>query len=75
MKLGKVDLDHIVLNAEQDFLALKGANIFITGGTGYIGKWLLESFFYANTTLNLKSRVTLLTRDPSYFISSFPHFM
>ncbi|OCH37514.1 NAD-dependent epimerase/dehydratase family protein [Aliivibrio fischeri] len=41
------DLSHI-FKETNDFLSLKNKKIFITGASGYIGKWLLFSFAYLN---------------------------
>ena len=35
------DLDAVVDLARDDFAALDGARLFVTGGTGFIGCWLL----------------------------------
>src|SRR5260370_36644610 len=47
--------------------------MFIKGGTGFFGCWLLESFSYVNRQLNLNSRATVLTRDPTAFAMKCPH--
>lgn len=73
MRITNNDLEHVFFYAKKDFLKLKKANIFISGGTGYVGKWLLETFLYANTRLCLKSKVILLTRNPKNFALNFPH--
>lgn len=52
---------------------LKDANIFITGGTGFIGCWLLESLVYASKRLDLNIRVTILTRSIESFTAKAPH--
>lgn len=52
---------------------LAGASIFITGGTGFFGKWLLESLLFARRTLALGCRVTVLSRNPEGFADSCPH--
>ncbi|MFM2086984.1 MAG: hypothetical protein RLZZ237_1853, partial [Pseudomonadota bacterium] len=53
--------------------ALRGQRIFITGGTGFIGCWLLEALIWANTQLNLGVSLTVLTRRPDAFRKKAPH--
>jgi dTDP-glucose 4,6-dehydratase/UDP-glucose 4-epimerase len=43
---------------------LANARLFITGGTGLFGHWLLDSLTDANQRLDLKIEVTVLTRNP-----------
>jgi nucleoside-diphosphate-sugar epimerase len=52
---------------------MRGGRLFITGGTGFFGGWMLESFLRANQTLNLKASVTVLTRDPEGFRAARPN--
>ena len=51
---------------------MRGKRIFITGGTGFFGAWLLESFCHANQALNLGARVTALSRNPDAFRRKCP---
>lgn len=67
------DLEHIIIHAQNAFEALRNARIFITGGTGFFGVWLLESFIYANKKLNLNLTITVLTRDIEKFQKQFSH--
>jgi len=53
--------------------ALRGKSIFITGGTGFFGRWLLESFAHANKALNLNLEVVVLSRDIEAFRRKAPH--
>lgn len=52
---------------------LRGQNIFLTGGTAFVGIWLLESLLWANETLGLRIGVVVLTRDPKRFREKAPH--
>ncbi len=67
------DLDHVLRHAATSFEALRGANIFVTGGTGFFGRWLLESFAHANRRLELGARMVVLSRNPAAFAAVAPH--
>ena len=62
------DLDHAFFAVgEARWRSLQGANLFISGGTGFVGKWMLATLLAAKARLNLECSVTLLTRDPDAF--------
>lgn len=46
----------------------KNKTIFITGGTGFFGVWLIMSFVIMNRRLKLNSKMILLTRNKFLFI-------
>lgn len=71
--LSTVDLEHILKHISSIWENLQNAHIFITGGTGFIGKWLLESLIYANNKLKSNIKILVLTRDSSCFQRNFPH--
>ncbi len=52
---------------------IRGARIFITGGTGFFGCWLLESFIYANDKFGLNAKAVVLTRDYEAFYKKAEH--
>ena len=67
------DLDHVLRHTAGLWEELPGRNIFVTGGTGFFGRWLLESFAHANATLNLGARLFALTRQEAPFRNSAPY--
>jgi len=67
------DLDFILEQARDDLRELAGCRLFVTGGTGFVGSWMVESLLHANHRLNLGSRVVLLTRSPDCYRQSHPH--
>jgi dTDP-glucose 4,6-dehydratase len=67
------DLDHILTHTQGLWDELRGKRIFITGGTGFFGCWLLESFAWANDKLSLGAQAVVLTRNPSAFHQKAPH--
>ena len=67
------DLDHILAHTDGLWEELRGQRIFITGGTGFFGCWLLESFAWANAKLGLNARAVVLSRNPVAFAKKAPH--
>jgi dTDP-glucose 4,6-dehydratase len=67
------DLDHVLDRTRDAWEELRAGRIFITGGTGFFGMWLLESFLWANERLALGARATVLSRNPTTFLSRSPH--
>jgi nucleoside-diphosphate-sugar epimerase len=66
------DLDHILAYTQDLWFDMRGQHIFITGGTGFIGQWLLESFVWANQRLSLGATAVVLTHSPADFASRRP---
>ena len=51
------DLDEIVDGAADDLRRFAGARMYVTGGTGFIGTWLLRTIVHANRRLGTKIRL------------------
>jgi dTDP-glucose 4,6-dehydratase len=67
------DLEHVCSSVGSLWNELKNQKIFITGGTGFFGMWLLESLVWANEHLGLNVSVAVLTRHPEVFRKNAPH--
>jgi nucleoside-diphosphate-sugar epimerase len=67
------DLDHILTHTRDLWEELRDQRIFITGGTGFFGCWLLESFAWANDKFNLNASALVLSRSPEAFEKKAPH--
>ena len=72
-QLAKRDLDLICDATESHWEGFRNQHLFMTGGTGFFGRWLLESFVEANRRFALHARATVLTRDPQRFRAECSH--
>jgi nucleoside-diphosphate-sugar epimerase len=71
--LADQDLDLILNETRTHWDEMRNQRLFITGGTGFFGCWLVESFAHINRTLNLNAHATILTRSPRAFTRKCPH--
>lgn len=71
--MADTDLDHVFQLLVDDFSAARGARVFLTGGTGFFGTWLVESALHANRMQSLGLKLVLLTRDPARWAALNPH--
>lgn len=69
------DLDNILERTEPLWLEMRGQRILITGATGFLGCWLLESFAWANARLNLNACAVGLSRHPRMLAQKAPHLL
>lgn len=67
------DLQSIIKAASNSFDALASSHIFLTGGTGFIGTWMLEAIRLYNKVERHPIQVTVLTRNPDGFRRTHPH--
>ena len=68
------DLDLVLAHTGNLWEELRGGRLFLTGGTGFFGTWLLETFCRANARLGLGATAVVLSRDPQAFLTKAPHF-
>jgi dTDP-glucose 4,6-dehydratase len=70
--LPAADLAGMIAQARADLEGLRDARLFITGGTGFFGRWLLGALAFAERQLGLGLQVTILSRDPAVFLARHP---
>lgn len=63
----------MLASAARAWEDLRAARVLVTGASGFVGSWLLESLLHANRQHGLQARVTVLTRNPAAFTSRLPH--
>lgn len=56
-----------------DWRELAGARLLLTGGTGFIGRWMLEVLRLAEEHHALGCEVVVLSRNPARFATAAPH--
>jgi len=71
--LPREDLDHVLRHTLPLWEQVRGRRVFISGGTGFFGAWLLESLAYCNRKLDTGIAATVLSRDPEAFARRMPH--
>lgn len=72
-KLPDDDLHHVLMHTRDLWEELRGQRLFITGGTGFFGRWILETFVHANEQLSLGASAVVLTRNPESFSLKAPY--
>jgi len=74
MNLPSGDLDEIGARVTgRDAESLRGRRLLITGGSGFVGRWLVESFCRMNVRFDLRAEVAVLTRSAAGLRASAPH--
>lgn len=67
------DLQSIFEAAPLVWSSLRGRRLFITGGTGFFGAWMLETLAYLYVAHGIDVRATVLTRDSERIRHRWPH--
>jgi len=71
--LPTADLDNALDAHGVPWDGLRGARLFVTGGTGFFGCWLLETLLAADRRRGLGVSAVVLSRDPAAFSRGAPH--
>lgn len=73
-RLPAEDLEALCTLRSSLWKELDGARLFITGGSGFFGRWLVESAFHARDRFGLDLEITLLSRSPERVMAKYPHW-
>src|SRR5258707_13834600 len=71
--LPPLDIQHVVEAISSMWHQLEGERLFITGGTGFVGVWLLETYLEARARLGIDTSAVVLTRNPTAVAARPPH--
>ena len=63
--LAMADLEHVVSLAADDLGRFRRARLLVTGATGFVGGWVVESLVHANRRMGLGMEIVALVRDPT----------
>jgi dTDP-glucose 4,6-dehydratase len=69
------DLKYIYSKTDSILYNLHKKKILLTGGTGFIGKWLLEYFLWVNKNKLAEIEVFVISRNPESFLEKFSRFI
>lgn len=67
------DIDYMYSGlGAADWIFFRKKRLFITGGSGFIGKWMLSALIEAENRLALECQIEILTRRPEDFFACMP---
>jgi dTDP-glucose 4,6-dehydratase len=72
-RLPERDLEYVLDQGRSLWEDLRNQSIFLTGGTGFVGTWLVETLVWAHDRQGLATKVVILTRDPARYALRSPH--
>jgi len=73
MLLVQSDARAVLRDRTDTLAALKGKRLFITGGTGFLGAWLLEVLRVLNEDYDFRTKATVYSRNSKSFAEQWPH--
>ena len=67
------DMEFILSKTERHIRNLDGSSFLLTGGTGFVGSWVLQFLMYASKNLSVNISLDIVSRKSSLFSNaSFP---
>jgi len=67
------DLDLIVSHTSDVWRKYTGARFFLTGGTGFVGSWIIQAIQHANDTMGCGIEILALSRNPEKALALIPN--
>ena len=74
VRISSEDLDHIASSLDDVIPHIAGKRFFITGGTGFFGKWILETLLFLNEKHDTNCSAAVLTRNAEKFKQHYSQF-
>jgi dTDP-glucose 4,6-dehydratase len=71
--LVRADAEAVLQGRAERLAPLRGQHLFITGGTGFLGTWLLELIKVLNERHQFGVRATVFSRNPETWAARWPH--
>jgi nucleoside-diphosphate-sugar epimerase len=71
----ETDCDEITKGTVESLGMIRNERVLITGGTGFVGKWLTELVIFLNDHYNFNTNLLLLSRQPEVVYDQMPHLM
>ena len=72
MYIEETDFVYIYRGLKNSVDQLRNSEILITGGTGFIGKWILSFLFFLNNTHHFNIKISVISRNPGKFQEQYP---
>lgn len=72
METLKTEFQQAATYAKKSIDLLSNKTLFISGATGFFGKWLLGTIVWANKNFNSNIKLIALSRNPKKFKDQFP---
>lgn len=72
-EMTRADAEAVLQGRSESLQILRKERIFMTGGTGFLGKWILELLAVLNERYEFHVKTQILTRAPQEFKAQWPH--
>jgi nucleoside-diphosphate-sugar epimerase len=73
LSLVRSDAESVLSSRTEPLRPLAGSHVFVSGGTGFLGVWLLELMAVLNERHDFGLRVTVFSRNARAFAAECPH--